>query len=585
MSERGERNIDNFFKEGLENFNITPNNKFWENLKDDLQKEFLNKTTDDKNIVDGFFKKGLDNFTEIPDTFIWEKLKVDIDKENFNKNVESEKDLDNSFKEGLTGFELNPSTQFWASLKNDIDIEARHHEVDDLFHDHLREYGPQPPSYLWPTLRSEISNEPEYVLNDQLRNFESTPPEWMWNSLKFFLNIEKQKKQAQRGFVFLGLFIGLLIVSYNQFSGNKERVLAEKGLKQGSNKGTKELEQPMKGQIVFGSENSPEVPSLFFKEHKSQPETLLAINADEDPIKGQDNLLNQESINQSQNFEKDGFLAENKEMQKEEAALFQNANKVTPAISTSQLKPEIRKITNPKKGTRLSPISVSLLASKDISFRKLKGGEDNSEYMNIRNSSEKAIQTFSYALRLNYHYKRFKFSTGLNYTERGEKAEYNFKTQTEAQTNVQFYNQVSHTYFAVPYKYMLTYDHQKTTTNKYQYLEVPLRASYILNKNKLTVAPAVSMQIGYMVNASGTIVTFSKDPSQLELSNVKSSQMKKGLISVGTSVELQYKLNRRLSIVAEPFYNQSLTNNIGNSFSVKQKYYTKGVLFGIDYRF
>ncbi len=458
--------------------------------------------------------------------------------------------IDSDFKEGLNNFNPLPRGYVWDRIKESLSVESRYHEIDDKFHESVTDYSESAPKQTWENIKKGLEQESTYGF-EKLSNQSFNPPEWVWTSLKHYNFVNSKRNKYKKSAIYTLLF--LLIPSIILFVLDLQ----------------KNINPELSKKYIYFNNNIPTDKPIYNTKKTIGPNTnksktlFSLVNLSQSPV-----LINTDKyINYVKNDEIEKIYIYPKQFNLKPFEFLRNN--------------VLFKTLNRPKKKRKNHFSIKLSGSKNISYRSLKGNE-NESYLNIRNNSEFSLKTYSFSALINYNIKKIKLSTGLQYTQRGEKAKYDFKTTSETQTNVVFYNQTTSSLFAVPYKYKLTYDHQKNSENIYEYLEIPIKASYKLNKNKLSFSPSISINTGILLKATGTTVTTSNVLGKLELNSLNYSGINRYNFSIGTSVEISYSITPKTSIFIEPFYNNSLSNSLKDIANIKQKFSNKGIGIGVE---
>jgi hypothetical protein len=170
------------------------------------------------------------------------------------------------------------------------------------------------------------------------------------------------------------------------------------------------------------------------------------------------------------------------------------------------------------------------------------------EYRNKRKMEEKSLTSWDMAVRFGIQYRKFTFSTGVDYFVLGERTNY---------SNV-------------------TYNAQYQ--NKYQFVNVPLVIGYQIQKGSFGVQPSIGVSLGFL----------SKDVSgyYLNLDNTSSSyqaNISKLISTLHAGVEISYFSQSGIKVSVSPVYRKSLTPVVQSEL-VRNSYSTLGLQLGIGYR-
>ncbi len=537
---------------------------------------------------------------------------------------EKENNIDDLFKGGLDGHKPDAPEGVWGKLSEDLKGERNFHPVDDLFYDRLAANEAKPPLNVWGRIRNGLGNTLDAGMQSSLDGFEPTPPNWIWQSLSFMLLLNRRNRARRRAVLVTGTLgmlalIGLLQWGlYNtmpSFEVNETKDIHKlkvvKGGRDGSGEmgdGSGEMEDGRwtmgdgSGEMEDGSgemeDGNREKSAVGGRQ--SIVGNSLTLGSVFNPLWGQGAANNRKPLAKAvptlptgrqvaiggQLIESPGNLVESKSgldlislftfpiFSLQPSAFSQNPVTLSlPKGQTPNSKP---------KTPTASPWSIAVLASADRSFHSLKGAPSN-EYLLIRNSSEKAKTTLSYALRLKYNLSNhLSVSTGMSLVQRGEKAEYDFKTQQESQTMVGFY--INGVYELKPYKNTFTKDHKQSSENSYTYLEVPMALGYRFDLCCFSVQPTVGVSAGWLTAAKGTNLTMELNPSLVNLDEMKKQSMNRLNVGGNISVAVSVPVAKKMRMVVEPFFNHSLNNSLRNNMDVKQYFHSKGIMAGFEWK-
>jgi hypothetical protein len=131
--------------------------------------------------------------------------------------------------------------------------------------------------------------------------------------------------------------------------------------------------------------------------------------------------------------------------------------------------------------------------------------------------------------------------------------------------------------------YTTTGTRYKTTINRYRSIDIPLVVGYELGNGKLHA----NINAGPIINIyswqSGDVVDPSGNPVSITTGKSSSPYQFKTNAGVGfiAAASVYYKLNDRLHLMAEPYFRYNLSPMNKESSTLKQKYQTAGLRFGI----
>jgi hypothetical protein len=187
----------------------------------------------------------------------------------------------------------------------------------------------------------------------------------------------------------------------------------------------------------------------------------------------------------------------------------------------------------------LAPNNISVAWTNSISPE---------EYRNKRKMEEKSLTSWDMAIRFGIQYRKFTFSTGVDYFVLGERTDY---------SNV-------------------TYNAQYQ--NKYQFVNVPLVIGFQIQKGSFGVQPSIGLSLGFLAK---DVTGF-----YLNLDNTSSSyqaNISKVISTLHTGVEISYFSQSGIKVSVSPVYRKSLTPVVQSEL-VRNSYSTLGLQLGIGYR-
>jgi hypothetical protein len=187
----------------------------------------------------------------------------------------------------------------------------------------------------------------------------------------------------------------------------------------------------------------------------------------------------------------------------------------------------------------LAPNNISVAWTNSISPE---------EYRNKRKMEEKSLTSWDMAIRFGIQYRKFTFSTGVDYFVLGERTDY---------SNV-------------------TYNAQYQ--NKYQFVNVPLVIGFQIQKGSFGVQPSIGVSLGFLAK---DVTGF-----YLNLDNISSSyqaNISKVMSTLHAGVEISYFSQSGIKVSVSPVYRKSLTPVVQSEL-VRNSYSTLGLQLGIGYR-
>lgn len=233
----------------------------------------------------------------------------------------------------------------------------------------------------------------------------------------------------------------------------------------------------------------------------------------------------------------------------------------------------------PKKGQ----VFIDFVLSPDIALREMspKNAEYN-DYVRAREASEKSVFAYSAALRMSIvSGMGFVMRSGLSYSQINERFEHvdeNYeRTEIIKVTNSlgEVIGMDTITEFGTRIR---------TTHNRLQTLDIPLIVGYELYYEKF----AFSINGGAYLNLSFTQRGSFLSPTDLQPvsfssndpNGVKAFKKQLGLGWYG-SLGFQYSLDKKLSLLIEPYFKIYPKSFTDENFAVRQRYFTTGLSLGI----
>ena len=123
----------------------------------------------------------------------------------------------------------------------------------------------------------------------------------------------------------------------------------------------------------------------------------------------------------------------------------------------------------------------------------------------------------------------------------------------------------------------------KTSTNKYKSIDIPISVGYELGNGRIHS----NINMGAMINISSSQTGFVLDKNgvAIDISSGKSASVyqyktKAGVSFIGAA-SVYYKLNERIHLMAEPYIKLSLSPATKPEISLKEKFHTTGIRFGV----
>jgi hypothetical protein len=218
---------------------------------------------------------------------------------------------------------------------------------------------------------------------------------------------------------------------------------------------------------------------------------------------------------------------------------------------------------------------VELYAATDYVLRQF-SDTPNSNYMRMRKESTSFASAYSAGIRFTKVFNNgFNIRAGLNYSQINEK----FKFVQGNIIQVVFILNASGDTIG---SYQTSSTRYKTSFNHYKTLDIPLVIGYETSKGKWNV----NFNTGLIVNIhswnQGEVLDDSLQPVNISGLGHNPYQFKTniGIGGIG-AISCYYSLNEKLSILAEPYLRYNFSSMSKQEISLKQKYHTSGIKFGI----
>jgi hypothetical protein len=242
--------------------------------------------------------------------------------------------------------------------------------------------------------------------------------------------------------------------------------------------------------------------------------------------------------------------------------------------------------------------------------KSLSTTNDWDNYLQHRKNEEDPIVTPAIGLSVTANKNSWGLSLGVEYTYYGEKTNYypysNQQSIVESsgwQTYQTYYVDTDTAYITGNQFFLETnmqrqdsayvtssdtveeykYDQfiaDKNGVNKIYYVEMPIEISYCINRGRTGfgisggIAPAILTQTkGYYLRPDGKGIE--------SLDEIKS--FRKFMVNGRISFDFYYRAGARTKLVLRPQLRANLNSVFEDSYGVKQKYYSTGVLFGVSY--
>ncbi|MCX6292002.1 MAG: hypothetical protein NT126_09600 [Bacteroidetes bacterium] len=116
--------------------------------------------------------------------------------------------------------------------------------------------------------------------------------------------------------------------------------------------------------------------------------------------------------------------------------------------------------------------------------------------------------------------------------------------------------------------------------NRYCYLGIPLEISYRFTGSKIGIGATIGISPAWLISSKGYYVT--RDLTGVE-SIAEIPSLNKFMVNGRVSIDLYYRFNDRIHFVLRPQVRTNLASVFKEDFDVKQKYYSTGLSFGLQY--
>ena len=219
---------------------------------------------------------------------------------------------------------------------------------------------------------------------------------------------------------------------------------------------------------------------------------------------------------------------------------------------------------------------IEIYGGPDYVFRSF-SDTANSVYLQQRKASAKYLFAYSAGIRYTRVFgSGMSIRTGLNYSQINEQ----FTSEKgRVIQNVYIINSNGDTTGT----YAQTGTLYKTSTNKYKNIDIPISVGYEMGNGRIHS----NINVGALVNISSKQTGFvlDKNGTAIEITSGKTSspyqyKTKAGVSFIGAA-SVYYKLNDRFHVMAEPYVRLSLSPATKAELSLKEKFHTTGIRFGI----
>ena len=271
----------------------------------------------------------------------------------------------------------------------------------------------------------------------------------------------------------------------------------------------------------------------------------------------------------------------------------QNLNKAIK-FNANQREPEIQNGYTHCDISAHGRFSISLEIGYGKLWRTMSSEPQFEGFKNYRIENEKLTSSLSYGIKLNYQYKNWVISTGLDYTTISEELNYKLY-ETVVDPDGGYYDidtLVLHIAGPdnnlVPFiiGYELTWvdeykneNYQFKNKNRYSYIEIPVNLGYRFNIRKLSICPSIGASFGFLYRAGGKLpLPNSNEFVELEKN---SKYLETSITNFNIGLSLEYSITPNYGIYIKPYYKYGI-NSIYRNYPLSVKYTYAGVKLGVN---
>ena len=238
------------------------------------------------------------------------------------------------------------------------------------------------------------------------------------------------------------------------------------------------------------------------------------------------------------------------------------------------------KLSIPCPGSKINEAAnkqyIDFYASPDYVFRQF-SDTPNSTYLKMRKESTTFSSAYSFGIRYTKVFGNgLNIRAGLNYSQINEK----FKFVQGNIVNVLYIINVTGDTIG---SYQTISTRYKTTYNKYRTLDVPITIGYEMSKGKW----CINFNTGIIINAyswnKGEVLNKSLQPVNINAGDSITPYQFKTNIGIGGlgAVSFDYTINKKYKLFAEPYFRYNFSTMSKSELTLKQKYHTTGIKFGL----
>ncbi len=256
----------------------------------------------------------------------------------------------------------------------------------------------------------------------------------------------------------------------------------------------------------------------------------------------------------------------------------------TNVKANKRAKRELKDDCFSKNFSPLSHVDIDVYYSPEVSMRTIKASTEAAlAYAQKRAGSESFTGSSSVGFRLSYITRQgFGIRTGINYSK--------IKEQFEYFSGIDTSRTIHYDANRVPIDTSYSYNPRVNTKyNSYKFLDIPVIIGYEVDLTDFVFS--FNAGIGFNLSSRQSGQIYSSNLSKVieiasakdEISGTKYFKENVG-ISVLGSFGLNYKINRKLMLLAEPtvrYYLKPITSDV---YPLSQKYLQLGIVTGLRYR-
>ncbi len=450
---------------------------------------------------------------------------------------------------------------------------------------------------------SNSYNEIDYLIRNKLLGYEEETSITFWNRL--------QKKMGRKGvskilLLLIALMSGLIYFMIIPDTVSEPKKTAQSTFIDESGTETKELQT---NDILDVSDITNETTQIENDARKSinNVRTVEKItyktnnNADVEIRTG--GLNNGESelcvlidFVQESNSMKKSFSLENNNIDPVSRVSFRRLDNLVDQY------PELMKLNNDisitdstEKCKNFSRLSISMEVGYDIFWKKLSSDNEFNTLREFRANNEIYHSNVSYGLKINYQYKNWVISSGIEVTSLSEKLNYSM-TETIIDPDGGYYDIdtimlyiVDQNTNVVPMiigfekNWVDEYKVRKykvENINRYRYIEIPLHIGYQFRTKNLYFLPSIGASVAFLKDVTGMVPV--NNSLELEELTVESNLIKPRITNLFFGFSLEYLIYPNYGLYIKPIYKFGM-NSLYQDYPLDGNYRNAGLKFGINF--